>query len=129
MKDKNVIFSLCLILVVLAIFISRLQHEPKMKEAFERRPSHLIYTKRALCLMGCFHVSRQNIKEIMESGIIHFSLSNRSERPCPKFVLQGRASNGQTLRIVFTQCPGETKVEEVIPLHNTIECNCPMKSG
>jgi len=125
MKDKNVIFSLCLILVVLAIVISRIQHEPRPKEAFERNPSKLSYSKDAICLMDCLQISKEDINEIMQKGIINFSRSDRNNRPCPSFTLQGKTNMGKKLRVLFAQCPEETTVITVYNLKRDIECDCP----
>jgi len=125
MKDKNVIISLCLILVVLAIVISRIQHEPRPKEAFERNPTKLTYAKDAICLMDCLQISKDDINEIMQKGIINFSRSDRNNRPCPSFTLQWKTNMGKKLRVIFAQCPEETLVVTVYNMKRDIECNCP----
>ena len=125
MKPKNVIFSLCLILAVLAILVSRIQHEPKAKEAFDRHPVQLLYTKHALCRMDCRRISREDIREIMEKGIINFNKSDRFDRPCPTYALQGETSDGEKLRVIFAQCDRETKVVTCYNLQEDFECHCP----
>jgi len=93
MKSKNVIFSLCLVLVILSLMVSRIQHEPKVVEAFDRHPSTIFYTSQALCRMNCLHISKESIEEIMQKGIINVSQSDRSTMPGPVLALQGQTSD------------------------------------
>lgn len=125
MKGKNVIFSLFLILAVLAIVVSRIQHEPRVKEAFDRHPSKLYYTKHALCRMDCRRISKEDITEIMQKGIINFNKSDRNDKPCPTYAIQGETSDGEKLRVVFAQCSDETKVVTCYNLEEDFECHCP----
>jgi hypothetical protein len=125
MKGKNVIFSLCLILAVLAIMVSRIQHEPRAREAFNRHPSQLYYTKHALCRMDCREISKEDINEIMQKGIINFSKSDRNDKPCPTYALQGETNDGEKLRVIFAQCNEETKVVTCYNLDEDFECHCP----
>jgi hypothetical protein len=129
MKPKNVIFSLCLVLVVLAILVSRIQHEPKTREAFDRHPSRLLYTSHAMCRMDCRRISKEDINEIMEKGIINFNKSDRYDRPCPTFALQGETSDGEKLRVIFAQCDKETKVVTCYNLQEDFKCHCPGDSA
>lgn len=124
MKPKNVIFSLCLILVILALVVSRIQHEPKVKEAFDRHPLSIFYTPDALCHMDCLHISKENIEEIMQKGIINFSQSDRGARPCPVLVLQGQTSDGKKLKVIFSQCKSTTNVLACYDPGHYIDCNC-----
>ena len=125
MKGKNVIFSLFLILAVLAIVVARIQHEPRIKEAFDRHPSKLYYTQHALCRMDCRRISKEDIAEIMQKGIINFNKSNRNDKPCPTYAIQGETSDGEKLRVVFAQCSDETKVVTCYNLKEDFECHCP----
>src|SRR3569833_660851 len=124
MKSKNVIFSLCLVLVILSLVVSRIQHEPKIGEAFDRHPSTIFYTPQALCRMNCLHITKENIEEIMQKGIINFSQSDRSTRPCPVLDLQGQTSDGQKLKVIFSQCKSKTSVITCYDLQYDVECNC-----
>jgi hypothetical protein len=124
MKPKNVIFSLCLILVMLALAVSRIQHEPKVKEAFDRHPSSIFYTPQALCQMSCLLINKENIGEIMQKGIINFGQSDRSARPCSVFVLQGQTRDGNKLKVTFSQCKNTTSIISCYDLQHNVECNC-----
>ncbi len=125
MNGRNVIFSLCLILAVLAIVVSRIQHEPRAKEVFDRHPARLSFTQHALCRMGCHRISKEEIHEIMQKGIINFSKSDKYNRPCPTYALQGETSGGEKLRVVFVQCAGETRVLSCSNLKDDVDCPCP----
>lgn len=113
------------VLILLFVFIYKRWQEPVRKEAFDRTPSHLYYTKHALCRMDCRHISKEDIKEIMKKGIINFNKSNRRDRPCPTFALQGETNDGEKLRVVFAQCDDETKVVTCYNLEEDFECHCP----
>lgn len=125
MNPKNVIFTLFLALALLAIFIKRMGQEPRAREAFDRHPQHLQFTKHALCRMDCRHISPEDIEEIMEKGIINLNKSNRNDRPCPTYVMQGNTSDGENLRVIFAQCDRETKVVTCYNLKQDFECHCP----
>ncbi|MFL5808051.1 MAG: DUF4258 domain-containing protein, partial [Flavisolibacter sp.] len=99
--------------------------EPVGKEAFDRHPTHILYTHHAMCRMDCRHISKEDIDEIMQRGIINFNKSNRFDRPCPTFALQGETSDGEKLRVIFAQCNAETKVITCYNLNEDPECHCP----
>lgn len=125
MKTRRATYSLILILLLLVVFIYRRWHEPFPKEAFDRHPSHIYYTNHALCRMDCRHISKEDIAEVMERGIINFNKSNRRDRPCPTFALQGETHDGEKLRVIFAQCSDETKVVTCYNLQEDFECHCP----
>src|SRR5437899_6550647 len=110
MSTRGATYSLIIVLVCLGLFFLGRWHEPKIKEIFDRHPSKLIYSSNALCRMDCWHVSKEDIEQIMEKGIIIFNRSNRYDKPCPSFVLQGLSESGQHLRVLFAQCKEQTLV-------------------
>jgi len=125
MKKSRATLSLILVLLLLFIFIYKRWQEPLQREAFDRHPAHLYYTKHALCRMDCRHISKQEINEIMQKGIINFNKSHRHDKPCPTFALQGETSDGEKLRVIFAQCGDETKVVTCYNLEQDFECHCP----
>jgi hypothetical protein len=125
MKSKQATYSLIIVLILLFVFIYKRWQEPARREAFDRHPSHLYYTKHALCRMDCRHISREDIDEIMQKGIINFNKSDRSDRPCPTFALQGVTNEGEKIRVIFAQCTDETKVVTCYNLEEDFECHCP----
>jgi hypothetical protein len=124
MKDKNVIFSLCLVLTVLAILVSRIQHEPQKAELFNRHPKNIFYSKRALCEMKCFHIENKDIELVMKKGIINFSHSDLKFKPCPELLVQGLIPGSQTLQIHFMQCNDKTTVLSCQVKRSPIICSC-----
>jgi hypothetical protein len=124
MKSRNVLFTLCLLLVVIVVFIARMRREPRPGELFDRTPMHLEYTRHALCRMNCRHISKQDIENIMKKGVINLSRSNRNDKPCPSFALQGRTPDGENLRVVFAQCNEETRVVTCYNLEKEFTCDC-----
>ena len=125
MKNRSLLVTICLLAAVFLVFIIRRWNEPVRKEAFDRTPPALVYTKHALCRMGCRQIDKNEIQEIMEKGLINFNKSDRRDRPCPTFALQGRTSSGESLRVIFAQCPTETKVITCYNLEEEFACSCP----
>lgn len=125
MRNRSSLFVIFLLLAVFLVFIIRRWNEPVRKEAFDRSPRQLIYTKHALCRMECRQIDKEEIREIMNKGIINFNKSNSRSRPCPTFALQGRTSSGESLRVIFAQCDDETKVVTCYNLEEDFVCDCP----
>ena len=124
MKNRNVVLPVVLLVLFFVAFIIRRWNEPVAREAFNRHPKSIIYTKHALCRMDCRHIDEAEIKEIMEKGIINFNKTNKSDRPCPTFALQGRTTSGESLRVIFAQCDSNTKVITCYNLEEDPECDC-----
>lgn len=124
MKQRNAFLPLFLLVLIFLAFLVRRWNEPVKKEAFERHPASLVYTRYALCRMNCIRISRAEIEEIMKKGIINFNHSNNRGRPCPIFALQGKTSAGKHIRVIFAQCPSETKVMNCYNLNRKFSCRC-----
>lgn len=126
MRSKNATATLIIILIILVYAALRWYVlEPRKKEAFNRHPSHLIYTHHALCRMDCRHISKEDIDEVMETGIIFLNKSNMNDKPCPTFALQGYTKEHEDVRVIFAQCTDVTKVITCYNLHKEFECHCP----
>ena len=125
MKNRNVIVSIFLLSLLFLVFIIRRWNEPFAKEAVDRHPARISYTKHALCRMDCRHISKEEINEIIEKGIINFNKSNKYDKPCPTFALQGRTTSGESIRVILAQCSSETKVITCYNLETEFECHCP----
>jgi len=125
MKSRNQLIALVLLVMLFVVFMIRRWNEPVKKEAFDRTPANLTYTRHALCRMACRQIDKDEIREIMTNGIINFNRSNRRDRPCPTFALQGKTSSGERLRVIFAQCAGETKVVTCYNLEEDFACDCP----
>jgi Domain of unknown function (DUF4258) len=125
MRTKNATATLIIVLVVMTYAALRWWIlEPRKHEAFNRHPLHLIYTRHALCRMDCRHISRGDIDEVMEKGIIFLNKSNANDKPCPTFALQGYTTQNENIRVIFAQCSGETKVVTCYNLNREFACDC-----
>ena len=98
--------------------------EPHKKEAFDRTPSHIEYSRDAECRMSCRHITKEDISDVMRKGVIVFNKSNLRVRPCPIFTVQGFTDNGENIRIIFQQCQGITKVMTCYNLKKDFDCDC-----
>ena len=125
MRKRNVSLPLLLLVLVFVVFLIRRWNEPVRKEAFDRKPAKVVYSRHALCRMDCRRISKAEIEEIMQKGVINFSRSNRVATPCPTFALQGRTSRAAYIRVIFSQCADETKVVTAYNLEDNVSCYCP----
>lgn len=123
MKSRNVVFTLLLILLLLAWAVIRRWQEPKVKEAFNRTVS-LQYAAFALCQLQCKNISKAQVAEVMKKGLIHYNKSNRRRWPCPTYVVQARTENRRNLRVVFEQCDSKTVVLAADDLETKDSCHC-----
>jgi hypothetical protein len=129
MKPRNVVFTLVIILILFAMGINAVRHQYKAKEAFDRHPDRLQFTEVALCRMNCRQITKDDVYDIIEKGIINFSKSERNSRPCPTYAMQGNTDGGESLRVIITQCANETKVINCYRLKKQVECHCPGDSS
>jgi hypothetical protein len=125
MKPRNVLFTLFFILLLGAIFVFRKRSEPGRGELFDRTPNRLELTRHAKCRMDCREISMDDIEEVMEKGVINLGKSDKADRPCPTYALQGTTRDGEYLRVVFAQCGDETRVVTCYNLKKDFECHCP----
>lgn len=124
MNNRRLFLPVLLLLLVFLVFIIRRWNEPKSREAFNRSPAALTFTKHALCRMQCREIDRGEIEEIMKKGVINFNKSNRRGRGCPTFAVQGRTTSGESIRVIFAQCPSETRVVTCYNLEREFPCEC-----
>lgn len=125
MKPRNLTLVLLLLAVAAIGFLFRRWREPSAKEAFDRHPAHLVYTRHARCRMDCRQISEQDIREVMDRGIINLNKSDRNDRPCPTYAIQGETRDGESIRVIFAQCDAETRVVTCYKLRQDFECHCP----
>lgn len=92
---------------------------------FNRQVTNIIYTKHALCRMDCRNIDRQEIADIIKNGEINFKKTDVNDKPCPTYALQGYASSGEHLRVIFAQCDEVTKVITCYNLEEDFACHCP----
>ena len=126
MKARNVIFSLLLILALLAFAFMKMRlWEPHRRLTFNRNPSRIEYTHHALCRMDCRHISANDIYEIIKKGEVNFLKSDMKDKPCPTFAVQGFTHTGENIRVIFAQCGTVEKVVTCYNLKEDFVCDCP----
>ncbi len=123
MQPKNVIFTLALVVVVLAIIVSRIRHEPRRQEIFNRDTNNILYSTSAACQMKCINIDEKDVVQIIGNGIINFSRSNRHQA-CPTFTIQGKGVKGATVVLVVAQCRKKSTVVHCAVLHAQKDCGC-----
>jgi hypothetical protein len=107
------------------IFLCRKWREPARREALDRNPNRIAYTSKAICLMACQQVQKEEIKRIIKKGVILLNKSNKFGRPCPTFAVQGSFKNGKSLRVMLEQCKQETRVLSCSIVNLNMKCECP----
>ena len=119
------ILSLVIMLVIIGFAIIKWRlWESHKKEAFDRTPSHIEYSKDAECKMSCRHISKQDISDVIRRGVIIFNRTNLRIRACPVFTVQGFTDSGENIRIIFQQCQGITKVVTCYDIKKDFNCDC-----
>ena len=123
MRSRNVVWTLILIVLLLALAVYKRWQEPRQKEPLDRTAS-LVFTHFALCQMTCRKVDAKTVEEVLQKGLIHYNRSNRRQWPCPTYAVQARTGNGRYLRVVFEQCHTKTAVLFCDDLEKDFDCNC-----
>jgi hypothetical protein len=92
-------------------------------DGFNRKTSHLIYSKHAKCRMDCRHIDESEVKEILEKGEINYSKIETDEKG-KTFPLEGVTHDKQHVRIVFAPKNDALVVVTVIDLDTEWSCDC-----
>lgn len=131
-NKKN--FPIWLILIVLLIFLgNRLQwfnnisEEVKVEKGqngFSRDASLLIYSNHAKCRMGCRHIEKHEVEEILEKGTVNYGKSDLKNPRDRRYALEGVTSDRQRVRLVIAPENNGTVVVTVIDLDTDWPCNC-----
>ncbi len=96
---------------------------PNRDEGFDRRTSHIIYSKHARCRMDCRHIDESEIKEILEKGEINYSKIEDDGRG-KSYPLEGTTHDKQHLRVVFAPKDDGLLVVTCIDLDKDWSCDC-----
>ena len=130
MQSRNVILSLILVLVLLAFTFMKVRFwEPKKKLSFNRNPRSIKYSPFTLCRMDCFHISANDITEILKKGDINLSQSNLHARPCPIFAIGGITKRGVKLNVIVVQCGTVITITSCGNLSKVFACDCPTEQN
>jgi len=115
--------TLVLLVAIFLLAIYKKRQEVLPKELFNRVPQHLLFYAFAHCRMQCLNIDDNDIKSLMQTGVINLNQSRRSLQPCPLFALQGRVRNNY-LRVLFEQCRNTTYVINCYNLERDTVCDC-----
>lgn len=112
-----------IIAIVLTIFIFFLQRNDE--------PTKLIYngktvdiSKHAACRMDCREITMSDVRAVLKNGKLNDEKSEPNAPRCPKFVLDGKSKDKESLRIVMADCDEIAKLVTVIDLKNDYDCEC-----
>jgi hypothetical protein len=93
------------------------------RDPFDRH-CRLIFTRHARCRMDCRHITKTEIREVLDSGTINYAKSEPQARPDPKYALEGYTDEHQHLRIVVAPSDGKLIVITCIELGVEWQCHC-----
>ena len=125
MKPRNLIAVLFLLLLVFGYFLLKRWQEPAAREALNRHPAHFYFTRHARCRMACRHISEEDIRDIVDHGVLNLAKSETRGRPCPTLAVQGETDEGESIRVILAQCPDETRIITCYNLRREFACQCP----
>lgn len=80
-------------------------------------------TRHGRCRMGCRHISRAEVEALLRTGRIDPARTRHDGR-CPSYAVEGQTDDGQQVRIVYADCPGETRLVTAIDLGRRWDCSC-----
>lgn len=96
---------------------------PNRDDGFNRRTSHIIYSKHARCRMECRHIDESEVKEILEKGTVNYDKIENDARG-KTFPLEGITHDKQRVRIVFAPKDDGLLVVTCIDLDREWSCDC-----
>lgn len=100
------------------------EDHPGQEVSFDRRLEPVIYTKHALCRMGCRHIDKDEVKDILYNGTINYSKSDPGGKPDPKYALEGITRDKQYVRIIFAPSKKGMVVITCIDIEGEWSCDC-----
>jgi hypothetical protein len=95
-------------------------------ENFNRNPQKIIFTKHAICRMGCRSIDSLEVDEILKKGKINYKKSDTTAtKACrKKYALEGKTRDNQQVRIIFSPCENTQTVVTVIDTDTDWACDC-----
>lgn len=126
MKKRNPVLLALVILLVVAIYFFKKRGSfiREDNKDFDRNAGSIIYTKHALCRMGCRKIDEDEVREILKEGRINYGKSEPNDKPDPKYALEGVTRDGQEVRIIFAPSSKGMVVITVIDLKQEWQCDC-----
>ena len=90
----------------------------------EMRGKPLDLTRHGECRMACRHIDLDEVRAILDGDGQRDPARTRLDGDCPTHALEGETDDGQTVRIVYAACAGETRVVTAIDLDTDWPCDC-----
>jgi hypothetical protein len=87
------------------------------------RAKPLDYTRHGRCRMDCRHIDEGEVEQILREGSV-IPERTRHDGHCPSFAVEGVTDDQQRVRIVYADCPTETRVVTAIDLGRDWPCAC-----
>ena len=125
MKQKPLFYFL-VFLVIVFLLVRIFGHFNKGNKNGDsyRNTSHLILTKHVRCRMGCRHITKQEIKEIVENGTVNYRKSGIGSKGDSTFALEGFSHENQHIRVVVSPKPDGLVIITCIDLEHEWPCHC-----
>ena len=76
---------------------------PNSAKLEELSYQHIEYTEKADCIMKCRNITDAEIKQVMKSGKVNYTLSDVHHKPYPTYTIEGPTGTKRNLRIVIEQ--------------------------
>jgi hypothetical protein len=92
-------------------------------EGFDRKASHIIFSKHAKCRMDCRKIDESEVKEILKTGMINQKKIQNDKRG-KTYPVEGFTHDKQHVRIVFAPKNDGLVVVTVIDLDTEWTCDC-----
>lgn len=86
------------------------------------KSKEIIIEKKAECLLSCYHITNENIKELLDDGDVIFSESSPRELP-KKYVVEIETKEGEELKLIFELSILNAKIISV-DAPGMADCNC-----
>ncbi|MBX2887546.1 MAG: DUF4258 domain-containing protein [Ferruginibacter sp.] len=101
----------------------KIQVEAKAPEPFERNIALLNYSKHAQCRMGCRHIDKEEVEDILQNGKFNYQRTEEDEKGVT-YAMEGITKDNQMVRIVFAPHSDKITVVTVIDLDTDWPCSC-----
>lgn len=119
------------IIIVIGLFVSRTLFQkdstpeiPPVTIGINRNAGNLIFTRHAKCRMKCRDITEDEVKEILQKGIMNNMKSDLSNERGPTYALEGYSHENQHLRIIFAPKKDELVVVSCVDLDKEWHCDC-----
>lgn len=125
LKQKSLFYFVVFIVIVFVLLrtFTHFNSENKKRESY-RDTAHLILTKHVRCRMGCRHITKQEIKEIVENGKVNYRKSGIGSKGDSTFALEGFSHENQHIRVVVAPESDGLVIITCIDLEHEWPCNC-----